>query len=71
LRISFTEKTASHIRKLQEELEAAAVFGRSDVQRILGLKATGSSALLRAMADCGIIAAAAGRGKGKYRFRQQ
>jgi len=27
LRISFTEKTASHIRKLQEELEAAAVSG--------------------------------------------
>lgn len=67
----FTAKTASHIQKLREKLGPQEVFGRSDVQRVLGLKATRSSALLREMAEHGIIEPVAGHGKGKYRFRQQ
>ena len=42
----------------------------SDVQRILELKPTRSSELLRKMAEHGIIEAVAGYGKGKYRFRK-
>ena len=42
----------------------------SDVQRILELKPTRSSALLRKMAEHGIIEAVAGYGKGKYCFRK-
>ena len=42
----------------------------SDVQRILELKPTRSSALLREMVEHGIIEAVAGYGKGKYRFRK-
>ena len=34
----FTAKTASHVRKLQEDLGKEIVFGRSDVQRVLDLK---------------------------------
>ena len=68
---AFTAKTASHIRKLQGDLKTQVVFGRSDVQRILGLKPTRSSELLREMADRGIIEPVSGHGKGRYRFRQR
>lgn len=65
----FTAKTASHILVLQEKLGSESAFGRSDVQRVLGLKPTRSSALLREMAENGIIEPVSGHGKGKYRFR--
>lgn len=65
----FTAKTASHILVLQEKLGSDLAFGRSDVQRVLGLKPTRSSALLREMAENGIIEPVSGHGKGKYRFR--
>lgn len=65
----FTAKTASHIQVLQEKLGSESAFGRSDVQCVLGLKPTRSSALLREMAENGIIEPVSGHGKGKYRFR--
>ena len=65
----FTVKTASHIQKLREALGTKNAFGRSDVQRILGLKPTRCSALLCEMAEHGIIEPVSGHGKGKYRFR--
>lgn len=67
----FTAKTASHVQTLREALGSQIAFGRSDVQRVLGLRPTRSSALLREMAEHGIIDPVAGHGKGKYRFRQQ
>ena len=65
---AFTAKTAAHIQMLQEALGSELAFGRSDVQRVLGLKPTRSSELLREMAEHGIIRPVAGHGKGKYRF---
>ena len=65
----FTSKTAAHVRALKEALGSRTVFGRSDVQKVLGLKLTRSSALLREMAGHGIIEPVSGHGKGKYRFR--
>ena len=67
----FTAKTASHVRALQEELGYDRAFGRSDVQRILGLKSTRSSELLREMGKRGIIRPVSGHGKAKYRFCSQ
>lgn len=67
---AFTSKTASNVRKLQEALGTESIFGRSDVERVLGLKPTRSSALLREMAERGMIEPVTGHGKGKYRFRQ-
>lgn len=67
----FTPRTAVHVRKLLAAFGSRIVFGRSDVQSALGLKPTRSSALLREMAECGVIEPVSGRGKGKYRFRQQ
>ncbi|MGP1585326.1 MAG: hypothetical protein ACTTH3_02290 [Schwartzia sp. (in: firmicutes)] len=67
---AFTSKTASNVRKLQETLGTESTFGRSAVERVLGLKPTRSSALLREMAERGMIEPVTGHGKGKYRFRQ-
>jgi len=66
----FTAKTASHIQKLKAELGEQPAFGRSDVQNVLWLKPTRSSALLKRPAEHGIIEPVSGYGKGKYRFRQ-
>ena len=67
----FTAKTIAHIQMLREALSSQTVFGRSDVQRVLGLRPTRSSELLREMAAHGIIEPVVGHGKGKYRFRHQ
>ena len=68
---AFTAKPTAHIQMLQEILGFRTVFGRSDVQRVLGLKPTRIFELLREMAEHGTIESVTGRGKGKYRFRQQ
>ncbi len=65
---TFTPKTASHVHKLFEACGFQKIFGRSDVQDILGLKATRSSALIKAMAEKGFVEPVSGFGKGKYRF---
>ena len=65
----FTSKTASNVRKLKEAFGIEFTFGRSDVERVLSLKPTRSSALLREMAEQGVIEPVIGHGKGKYRFR--
>ena len=68
----FTAKTTAHIQMLWETLGSHWIlFGRSDVQRVLGLKPTRCSELLREMAAHGIIRLVSGHGKGKYRFRQR
>lgn len=66
---SFTAKTASHVYKLLETFGFQTIFGRSDVQKALGLKPTRSTALLGEMTEKGFIEPVTGLGKGKYRFR--
>ena len=68
---SFTEKTASNICKLLETFGFQAIFGRADVQNVLGLKPTRSTELLGEMTEKGLIEPVTGLGKGKYRFRNQ
>lgn len=67
---SFSAKTASHVCKLLEEFGFQTIFGRSDVQEILDLKPTRSTALLKEMAEKGFVESVIGLGKGKYRFVQ-
>ena len=67
---ALSEKTASHISRLFEAFGFQTIFGRSDVQNVLGLKSTRSSALLREMSEKGFIEAVTGVGKGKYRFKK-
>ena len=66
----FTAKTASHVCKLLEEFGFQTIYGRSDVQEVLGLKPTRSTALLREMTEKGFIEPVTGLGKGKYRFKK-
>lgn len=66
---SFTAKTASHVCKLLEEFGFQRIFGRADVQEILALKPTRSTALLKEMAEKEFVEPVTGLGKGKYRFR--
>ena len=67
---SFSAKTASHVCKLLDKFRFQTIFGRSDVQEILGLKPTRSTALLKEMAEKGFVESVTGRGKGKCRFVQ-
>ena len=68
---TFTPKTALNVIRLIEAFGFQNVFGRSDVQRILGLKPTRSSELLHDLEDNGIIETVTGQGKGKYRFKKR
>lgn len=68
---SFRPKTASHILKLREAFPGQTVFGRSDVMKVLDIKTSRASDLLKEMAEHGIIEPVSGQGKGKYRFRNQ
>ena len=68
---SFQPKTASHILKLREAFPGQTVFGRSDVMKVLDIKTSRASDLLKEMAEHGIIEPVSGQGKGKYRFWNQ
>ena len=67
---SFTAKTASHVCRLLEEFDFRTIFGRSDVQIVLGLKPTRSTALMKELSEKGFIEPVTGLGKGKYRFKK-
>ena len=68
---SVKPKTKAHIGKLFAAFGHDAVFGRTDVMRILGLTASPASELLRKMLQLGLTEAVTGRGKGKYVFRKR
>lgn len=64
----FLPKTAGNIQKLREAFPEGEIFGRTEVMKVLGLKASGASELLMKMRKSGIVEAVSGQGKGKYRF---
>ena len=66
----FQPKTASHILKLCEVFPGQTIFGRSDVMKVIDIKASRASDLLREMVEYGVIEPVSGHGKGKYQFRQ-
>lgn len=68
---TFTPKTTDHIVRLRAEFTGQTIFGRSDVMRVLDMKPSRASELLKAMAEQGITEPVSGFGKGKYRFRQR
>lgn len=63
-----SHRTAAHIQKLYEAFPDQAIFGRSDVMRVTGLKPSGASELLKKMLIEGVIESSKGCGKGKYHF---
>ena len=64
----FQPKTAANVLKLAAAFPGQTVFGRSDVMRVIDLKPTRASGLLKEMARQGVISSVSGLGKGKYRF---
>lgn len=64
-----SSKTKQHIRDLFCEFGYDRFFGRSDVQNILGITASPSSALLKRMLELDLIYPMKGKGKGKYLFK--
>ena len=65
----FQSKTLSHILKLREAFTNQAVFGRSDVMRVIAIKSSRASELLTELIEKNIIEPVCGHGKGKYRFK--
>ena len=65
----FKPKTAGHILRLLEEFSDDSIFGRSDVMRVIDIKASRASELLNEMAEHKIIEPVTGHGKGKYKFK--
>lgn len=66
----FQPKTASHILELRKAFPGQTIFGRSDVMKVIDIKASRASDLLRKMVEYGVIEPVSGHGKGKYQFRQ-
>ena len=66
----FRPKVAGYVTKLRDELKDASYFGRSDIVRILNIKPTRASAIIKQLFDYGIIISVEGHGKGKYRFKK-
>lgn len=64
----FQPKTASHILRLREAFLGQTIFGRSDVMKVIDIKPSRASELLREMAEHGVIEPVSGHGKGKFRF---
>ena len=66
----FQPKTASHILELREAIPGQTIFGRSDVMKVIDIKASRASDLLREMVENRVIEPVSGHGKGKYQFRK-
>ena len=66
----FSEKTRVHIYKLFEKFGFDAIFGRSTVMELLGLKESGAPKLLSNLIQADIIEAVSGHGKGRYKFKK-
>lgn len=62
---NLSTKTIEHIQKLKEIFAFEKVFGRADVIKVLGIKNTGSSSLLKKMLELKIIEPVSGCGKRK------
>ena len=63
-----SEKTINHIILMYKQYGNDSIFGRSDVEEVIGLKSTRASELLKMLVEAGIIQSVKGYGKGKYRF---
>ena len=62
-------ETTVHIHRLFEKFGFDEVFGRSAVMELLQLKSSGASKLISNLVQSDIIEPVSGRGKGKYKFR--
>lgn len=66
---ALSTKAAQQAMMLREAFPGQEIFGRAEVMRFLGIKASRGSELLKQLLDHGVIETISGHGKGKYRFR--
>ena len=66
--VGFSSKTTMHIQQMYVVFGLNTVFGRTDVQPVIGLKPARISELLKMLLDAKIIEPVTGQGKGKYKF---
>lgn len=64
-----SSKTVGHVIKLYDFYGLNEIFGRSNIEQVIGLKSTRTSELVKLMLDNDIIEPVQGYGKGKYRFK--
>lgn len=69
IEVVFQPKTVSNILKLREAFPGQTIFGRSDVMKVIDIKASRASDFLKDMVEHEVIEPVTGHGKGKYRFR--
>lgn len=67
----FSLKTIIHIHSLFEKFGFTEIFGRTAVMELLVIKGSGASKLLLNLLQADIIEPVAGRGKGKYKFKNE
>lgn len=65
---SISEKTINHAINIFEECGTKKYFGRTIIEEITGLKASGASKLIKILLNSNVIIPVNGHGKGKYRF---
>lgn len=63
-------KTFHYIQKIQEEFPSPSIFGRSDIMKVIDIKESRTSELIKQMLEYGVIEPVSGYGKGKYRVKQ-
>lgn len=63
-----SEKTINHTINIFLECGTKEYFGRTVIEEITGLKASGASKVIKLLLDSNIIVPVSGHGKGKYRF---
>lgn len=65
---NITNKSIQHILKLHNTFGNIQYFGRSDIEKTLGIKASAASSFIKMLLDNKIIKPIQGKGKGKYIF---
>lgn len=63
-----SKKTINHTINIFLKCGTKEYFGRTVIEEITGLKASGASKLIKLLLDSNIIVPVSGHGKGKYRF---
>lgn len=63
-----SEKTINHTINIFLKCGTKEYFGRTVIEEITGLKASGASKLIKLLLDSNVITPVSGHGKGKYRF---
>ena len=65
---NITNKSIQHILKLHNTFGNIQYFGRSDIEKTLGIKASAASSFIKMLLDNKIIKPIQGKGKDKYIF---